>query len=266
MDWKRPVNVGLSKATGYKLVKADRLVAPSPRRRPKPGGRPKFVLPGHYDEEARTIIQAVRPRTMTEHQKLFALIVATRYVTDQGIPGGVVECGVWRGGSMQAVAHTLLGRGVSDRQLHLFDTFEGMPEPAETDRRYDGRPAVELLERAEKTANIWAIASLEDVQAGMAETGYPGERVHFHRGLVEDTIPAEAPERIAILRLDTDWYSSTKHELEHLYDRVPSGGVLIMDDYGWWQGARQATDEFLDRRGEPLLLMPMASGRIAVKP
>ena len=123
-----------------------------------------------------------------------------------------------------------------------------------------------MLERNEKTANIWAIASLEDVQAGMAETGYPQERLHFCPGLVEHTIPAEAPDRIAILRLDTDWYDSTKHELEHLYDRVPSGGVLIMDDYGYWQGAQQAVDEFLDRRGERLLLLPMASGRIAVKP
>ena len=110
-------------------------------------------------------------------RKLFALILATRYVVDHRIPGEIVECGVWRGGSMQAAAHTLLGRGVSDRQLHLFDTFEGMPEPAETDRRHDGKSASELLERAEKTANIWAIASLEDVQAGMAETGYPGERI-----------------------------------------------------------------------------------------
>jgi O-methyltransferase len=269
VNWKRSLNAGLSKVAGYKLVKADRLVAPPPPPRPKPRQPPKppkRVLPGHYDEEARQIIQTVKPRTMTEHEKLFALITATRYVVDHGIPGEIVECGVWRGGSMQAVAYTLLARGVTDRHLHLFDTFEGMPEPAETDRRYDGKPAVELLERSEKTANIWAIASLEDVQAGMAETGYPGELIHFRPGLVEDTIPAEAPDRIAILRLDTDWYGSTKHELEHLYDRVPSGGVLIMDDYGYWQGARQAVDEFLDRRDERLLLVPIASGRIALKP
>jgi len=223
-------------------------------------------LPGYYDEEARRIIRSVRPRTMTEDEKLYALIIATRYVADHDVPGAVVECGVWRGGSMQAVAHTLLARGVTDRDLHLFDTFEGMPEPTEKDRRFDGTPAQELLATREKTANIWAIASLEDVQAGMTETGYPVERVHFYRGLVEETIPAEAPPVIAILRLDTDWYDSTMHELEHLYDRVPSGGVLIMDDYGFWQGARQAVDEFLDRTGERLLLVPAASGRIAVKP
>jgi hypothetical protein len=203
---------------------------------------------------------------MTAHEKLFALILATRHIVDHEVPGAIVECGVWRGGSMQAVAHTLLARGVTDRDLHLFDTFEGMPEPSEKDRRFDGTPAAELLATREKTAKVWAIASLEDVQAGMAETGYPAERIHLHPGLVQDTIPASAPERIAILRLDTDWHDSTRHELEHLYDRVPSGGVIVFDDYGFWQGAREAVDEFLARTGEELLLVPIASGRIAVKP
>jgi hypothetical protein len=85
-------------------------------------------------------------------------------------------------------------------------------------------------------------------------------------GKVEDTIPADAPERIALLRLDTDWYESTRHELEHLYARVPPGGVLIFDDYSTWQGARKAVDEFVAQTGEPLLLVPIAAGRIAVKP
>ena len=203
---------------------------------------------------------------MTAPAKLFALIVATRYVVDHQIPGSIVECGVWRGGSMQAVARTLLARGATDRDLHLFDTFEGMPPPTDRDRRPDGRLASELLASHPKTRRVWAFASLDDVQAGMAQTGYPAERVHFHRGLVEDTVPAQAPDRIALLRLDTDWYESTQHELDHLYDRVPSGGVVIFDDYGFWRGARQAIDEFLDRSGARLLLAPTASGRIAVKP
>jgi O-methyltransferase len=262
MDWKRSVNAGLSRVTGHKLVKAERPAAPPPPRPPKP----KRGIPRHYDEEARQIIRTVKPRTMTAHEKLYALILATRYVVDRDIPGAVVECGVWRGGSMQAVAHTLHARGVTDRELHLFDTFEGMPEPTEKDRLYSGRPASDVLERSERTANVWAIASLDDVRAGMAETGYPGERIHFHPGRVEDTIATGAPARIAILRLDTDWYDSTKHELEHLYDRVPSGGVIVIDDYGFWQGAREAVDEYLDRRRERLLLLPMGSGRIAVKP
>jgi O-methyltransferase len=266
MRWRDAVNAALSRATGYRLVK----VRPSKRaaaaRSPKRRRRARTGLPRHYDDEARRIIRTVKPRTMTAHSKLFALILATRHVVDHGIPGDIVECGVWRGGSMQAVALTLLARGATDRDLHLFDTFEGMPEPSQRDRRQDGMPASDVLARSPKTGVFWAIAGLDDVRAGMAQTGYPQERIRFHEGRVEETVPALAPERIAVLRLDTDWYESTRHELEHLYDRVPSGGVLLIDDYGYWQGARQAVDEFLVRTGAPLLLLPMASGRIAVKP
>src|SRR4051794_2252186 len=178
--WRVVVNRGLSRMTGYKLVKATRpKPQPLPRRRRSPA-RP-------YDAEAQRIIGAVRPRTMTGDQKLFALIVATRHVADRGIPGAIVECGVWRGGSMQAVAYTLLERGKTDRDLHLYDTFEGMPPPGLQDLRHDGRSAAELLRTRAKTAKVWAVAGLEDVQEAMAETGYPAERVKFHPGRVEDT-------------------------------------------------------------------------------
>lgn len=226
-------------------------------------------LPTHYDDRLRDRIVRVRGRTMTGHVKLQALIEATDYVVRQQIPGDVVECGVWRGGSMQAVALTLLEHGDTERDLHLFDTFEGMPPPSEHDTRTRNGTTVsaeELLATSDKESRMWAIASLEDVRQGMAETGYPADRLHYHRGLVEETIPEQAPERISLLRLDTDWYESTRHELEHLYHRLSPGGVLIFDDYGDWDGARKATDEWMERTGEPLFLVPMASGRIAVKP
>jgi O-methyltransferase len=258
---KTHVNGALARATGYKLVRAGARpsVPPSPPRRRRDPAR-------HLDAETREILRAVRPRTMTAREKVFALVCATRYAVDQRIPGTIVECGVWRGGSMQAAALALRGRGAQDRELHLFDTFEGMSEPTDADRTNDGRLAAELLATRERTANVWAVADLEDVRAGMAETGYPPERIHFHRGRVEETIPEQAPQQIAILRLDTDWYESTRHELEHLYDRLVPGGVLIIDDYGSWQGARKAVDEFMARTGAPLLLVPIATGRIAVKP
>lgn len=259
MRWRGLANAGLYRTTGYKLINPERL----PPSRP---GRLASEVPAHYDDEVQEIIRSVRARTMTAHEKLHALVIATRYIVDHGIAGDIVECGVWRGGSMQAVAHALLDRGVTDRDLHLFDTFEGMPAPSAEDRTRDGTPAAELLASSSRDARIWAEASLEDVEQGMAETGYPAARVHFHPGKVEDTIPERAPERIALLRLDTDWYESTRHELEHLYARVPPGGVLIIDDYATWQGARKAVDEFLERTGERLLLVPIAAGRIAVKP
>lgn len=224
-------------------------------------------LPAHLDDEARRIIATVRPRTMTDPAKLHALVEATRHVVRHRVPGEIVECGVWRGGSMQAVALALLGADEPGRQLHLFDTFEGMPPPTEHDvRSRDGEAAEDLLATHDKDTRVWAYADLADVQQGMAETGYPAHLIHYHPGRVEETVPAQAPQRIALLRLDTDWYESTRHELEHLYDRLSPGGLLVLDDYGDWEGARKATEEWLDKTGVPLFLAPMGSGRIAVKP
>jgi len=297
--WKDAVNRGLRSLTGHELRKVGaaapagappRTSGAGPARRPgpersqraqraqpaeqpaapdaaaaEPPRRAERPIPKDYDESAKRILHAVRPRTMTTWNKLYGLVLATRYVAANDVPGAVVECGVWRGGSMQAAALTLLEQGRRDRELHLFDTFEGMPPPTEEDRRHDGARAADLLRAAADSEPVWARASLEDVRAGMAETGYPGDRIHYHVGLVEDTIPEQAPEQISILRLDTDWYSSTKHELEHLFSRLSPGGVLILDDYGHWDGARKATDEFLAGLDEPLLLLPLSAGRIAVR-
>jgi len=114
---------------------------------------------------------------------------------------------------------------------------------------------------------MWALAPLERVQQNMASTGYPAELVRYHKGKVEDTLPEAAPDGVALLRLDTDWYESTRHELVHLYPRLASGGVLIIDDYGFWRGSREATDEYLESVGWPVLLTRVdQSGRIGVKP
>jgi O-methyltransferase len=261
VSWRKALNDGLRRTTGHQIVKVRPPAPPPPKAKPK---RQPFRR--YYDEEARATLTAVKPWTMTSYERIFALVVATRYVVDNDVPGEVVECGTWRGGSMQAVARTLMGRGVTDRDLHLFDTFEGMPPPTEQDRRLAGPSAAEMLQTRPKTNIVWAIADLEDVQAGMAQTGYPHERVHYHPGLVQDTIPAQAPERIALLRLDTDWYESTKHELAHLYDRVTPGGVIIIDDYDYWEGSKQAVEEFMAQTHARLLLVPIDTGRIAVKP
>jgi len=104
------------------------------------------------------------------------------------------------------------------------------------------------------------------VRATLTQSGYPTGRLHFVRGPVETTLPEHAPERLALLRLDTDWYESTRHELQHLYPRLSEGGVLIVDDYGHWEGARRAVDEYFERHPPaPLLNRIDYTGRIAVK-
>ena len=174
-----------------------------------------------------------------------------------------MECGVYKGGSMMAVALTLIELGVTDRDLYLYDTFEGMPEPTAEDVDLHGTPASEHFERSE---GDWLACSEERVREALLGTGYPPERVHFVPGKVEDTIPGTVPGEVALLRLDTDWYASTLHEMRELWPLLASGGVLIVDDYGHFAGARQAIDEYLEQAGERVLLGRLDyTGRMCVK-
>lgn len=222
-----------------------------------------------FSDADRALIKRVKPFTMTTPERIMGLRAAVQYVCANRLPGDFVECGVWRGGSTMAAALTFLEMGDTARDLWLFDTFEGMPPPKDQDVRYDGVPAQALLDSHAKTADdlYWAIAPLEAVNANLSSTGYPREKWHCIKGRVEETIPAQAPAGIALLRLDTDWYESTRHELAHLYHRVTPGGVVIIDDYGWYRGARQATDEFLATLPfKPLLNRLDRTGRLLIKP
>lgn len=210
----------------------------------------------------------VKPYTMTSPERIFALCEAVKYIQDKHIEGDIVECGVWKGGSMMAVAETLLRTGDTHRDLYLFDTFEGMSPPTENDVDIGGMTAASLLDRSdkEKDETVWCNASLDVVKAALGSTAYPSDKIHFVKGMVEQTIPGFVPDRIALLRLDTDWYESTKHEMEHLFPRLSKGGVLIIDDYGHWQGARKAVDEYLEKNDVKILLNRIDyTGRIAVK-
>lgn len=202
----------------------------------------------------REIVARVSPFTMTSVERRASLLGAVDHVVKHRLPGDIVECGVWRGGSMMAIALALMARGDTSRHLYLYDTFEGMSEPTEHDKALSGESAKAQLERTERDHALWAVASLEDVQANLASTGYPAERIHYVRGKVEDTLPATLPGGIALLRLDTDWYESTRHELQHLYPLLTRHGLLIIDDYGHWQGARRAVDEYFARSAEPVFL------------
>lgn len=218
-------------------------------------------------ETERRILQQVRPFTMTSPDRLITLIRAVEYTVREGLDGEIVECGVWRGGSMMAAALTLLELGVRDRRLHLFDTYEGMPPPSPADVSVFQESAEELMRTDTRDDGVKCIADLADVVANLESTGYPMNLVSFHRGKVEETVPECAPEKVALLRLDTDWYESTKHELEHLYPRLADWGALIIDDYGHWEGARKAVDEYLARLPHPAFLHRIDyTGRALIKP
>lgn len=221
------------------------------------------------DKDFIKILNTVRPFTMTSTERIFALYQSVKYVISNNIPGDFVECGVWRGGSAMVIALTSLAMGDSSRHLYLYDTYEGMSEPTENDKDIYGHNAKALLDIKEKVANvadIWCYSSLEDVKLNLFSTGYPTDKIHFEKGKVEDTIPAFIPSKICILRLDTDWYESTLHEMIHLYPLLSEKGILILDDYGHWQGARKAVDEYFKTNNIQLYLNRIDyTGRISVK-
>lgn len=216
-------------------------------------------------------LRRVRDYTMTSPERQWALINAVRHVVRSHVPGDIVECGVWRGGAAMAAALTLRDAGSADRQIWLYDTFAGMTAPGVDDlKSADGTEARRTWLRLRRAdgANDWCRATLAEVRANMATTGYPSGLTRFVQGPVKQTLrdPANLPASIAILRLDTDWYESTRTELEMLYPRLSNGGVLIIDDYGHWQGARKAVDEYFAAGAGPMLLNRIDdTGRIGIK-
>jgi len=217
-------------------------------------------FPPDFEASDIEIIRAVEPYTMTSTERIHALIHAVRHVVRNRIAGDMVECGVWKGGSVMAMALTLLQLGERDRSLYLFDTFSGMTPPGDMDVDYQGQQAQVILDA------VRCEASQQEVEKVVFSTGYDRDKIHFVSGRVEETIPAQAPESIALLRLDTDWYESTQHELLHLFPRLSRGGVIIVDDYGHWRGARKAVDEYIAQNEVPLFLHRIDyTGRIAVK-
>lgn len=217
------------------------------------------------------IIEAVTPFTMTSPERIMALCESVEHVCQQRLEGDIVECGVWKGGSMAAAARVLQTIGITDRDLWMFDTFEGMSAPTDSDVDFLGQRADQLLSEADlsqatEKESIWCRCELDSVKATLLETGYPESRMRFIKGKVEETLPLETPEQIAILRLDTDWYESTLIELEILYPKLVPGGVLIIDDYGHWQGCRRAVDEYFAANNVNMFLHRVDyTGRLGIK-
>lgn len=208
-------------------------------------------------------------QTMTSPERMFAVWQAVEHINAQKIVGDVVECGVWRGGSTMLAAMAFDHFGDQDRNYWLYDTYEGMPPADDVDVvAVSGDKASNILANQSKNEDnpYWAIASLDVVQANMGRTGQPADRFHYVKGMVEDTLPATMPDEIALLRLDTDWYASTMHELVHLWPRLTTGGVVIIDDYGFWEGARKAVEDYFAQRDDrPFLARIDVTGRMAVK-
>lgn len=222
-----------------------------------------------YNKLQLAVYNKIKQYTMTSIERVAALVLSVEYVIKRNIPGSFVECGVWKGGSVMAMALTLKELGVTDRLIYLYDTFEGMSDPTDKDERtFDGEKAINLLNsQSNNKINdaTWAYSSLEEVKYNVKRTGYSEKNIFFIKGKVEDTIPDNLPGDIALLRLDTDWYESTKHELNYLYPHLSKGGVLIIDDYGYWRGSKEATDEYFSGDNFTLITRIDDTGRLIIK-
>lgn len=226
--------------------------------------------PSDFSIEEKELIDFVKQYTMTSQERLVTLSRAVEYIIKQNVKGDIVECGVWRGGSMMLLAYKLVQLGCQDKNLFLIDTFEGMTEPTNSDIDHEGVDSIKLLESESDNkysgSNVWCYSSINEVKENLSKTKYNPSKIHYLKGKVEETLPDDNIKEICLLRLDTDWYESTKHELETLYNKLVVGGVLIIDDYGHWLGAKKAVDEFFKKRKINMFLNRIDyTGRLGIK-
>jgi O-methyltransferase len=232
---------------------------------------PKAQMPVELSRVECDIIDYVMDKqlTMVSYERLWTTLMACKHAIEQDIPGDFVECGVWRGGNAMVAAELFKLHGLA-KKVWLFDTFKGMTAPTAADVEAAGGKSAQQQFAADQRAthNAWCYASLGDVRNSFVKKGLMSDQVLFVEGDVCQTLadPAHVPDQICVLRLDTDWYESTRKELEVLYPKLSRGGCLIIDDYGHWAGSKKATDEYFAIHGNrPFLQYTDVTGRVAVK-
>lgn len=234
-------------------------------------------FPDIDDDGFWKIADRALPRTALSVQRLYSIYLSVKYVVESGVPGDVVECGVFKGGSAIMMAASFAYFGDVSRRIFLFDTFEGWPQPTDPDVDFFGQDHKHLYDqslskaREHEQENVQSIFTLpeffESTRAAiLSGSDYPQDKFFFIKGLVESTLPNEEIKALSILRLDTDYYESTAWELKTLWPTLSVGGVLLIDDYGQFHGARKAVDEYLHQNRIPALLhRDDVTGRTMVK-
>lgn len=228
----------------------------------------KKVLLGYdYEEEALEQIDIIRKNTMLPSIRLISLYQQVVFCEKNETDGCFVECGTWKGGAVGLMALGNQNYGKKRRHIHLFDAFQDICEPDET---MDGEKAIKETKKwssGKKSGKLRPLTGFYDSIGGpgtleeniilLEQTiGYDPQYIHYHEGWFQDTLPNDAGEisDIAILRLDGDWYESTKICLDFLYDKVVSGGFVIVDDYGHYEGCKKAIDEFIQKNNLKVFL------------
>ena len=203
-------------------------------------------------------------------ERFLTLYQSINYVFKNDIQGDFVECGIFKGGSSMMMAHMLAEQFQSQKnqKIWMYDTFEGMANASKYDENIDNQKAFIELDRIKKKENlndIWAYSSLDYAKNNLKKTNIDEDKLIYIKGLVEETLYKRKPKEIALLRLDTDFYESTKSELEILYPLLQKGGILIIDDYGHWKGCKKAVDEYFLNKKDIFFQQIDYSGIVGVK-
>ncbi len=220
------------------------------------------------ESESNELIGIIRNHTMVAQEGLYSLYHQTLFCEKHELAGDFVECGVWKGGAAGLMALVNLKHGSTRRHIHLFDSFEEICEP---DEEIDGHRAISEVrmwtQNGGTTGRLVPLRGIYDHRGGPgtiqenkqlleSTIGYDPQYIHFHKGWFQHTLPEQHNDisKIAILRIDADWYASTKICLEYLFEKVISGGFVIIDDYGAYDGCRKAVDAFVKTMQKPLFL------------
>lgn len=181
------------------------------------------------------IVKFVRPYTMVSEERIRNVLDCVGMAIQQDVEGDLVEIGVWKGGLIMAMALKCLQLN-TNRTIHAFDTFEGMTAPSPDDIDHNGSYASKILE------SVLCKSEFDNTKKNIDMCNYAN--IVYHKGDICNTRLDDIPAKIAVLRLDTDWYELTRYELEHFEPNVSPNGYIIVDDYGHWQGCKKAVDEF----------------------
>lgn len=205
--------------------------------------------------------------SMASIPRLINTLLSCKYAVENDIPGDFVECGVWRGGN-GILAKMVFEQMKSKKKVWMFDTFTGMTKPSQFDtfNKSNKHAEKKFLRTYKGSHSEWCYASLEDVMQNCKVSSIDLLEMKFIKGDVSETLTdaRNLPKEISVLRLDTDFYESTKIELQVMYPILSQAGVLIIDDYGYWQGSKKAVDEYFINK-KPLLNVVDFAGRSCLK-
>lgn len=229
------------------------------------------LLPFELNGFERKLIYDIREKnlSMCSYERLAATAMACKHMCKHNDKAVFVECGTWRGGN-GILAAAIFKKYKIPYKIYLFDTFKGMTKPTKEDKKInDGQIASKLYKIYSNNFNSeWCFSPIEEVKDNFKKFDLLDHNIFFIEGDVTKTLleSKNVPAAISILRIDTNWYKSTKMIFEKLYPKLKIGGILLSNDYAYWSGSKKATDDYFEKNSNrPYFQYVDSAGRTAIK-